>query len=175
MPKQNVQSTTQHIYQQIREVLVQARSRAWKAVNTEMMACYWQIGQLIIEDEQRGETRAVYGKGLIKELSGRLTDEFGWGFHQRNLWLMRNFYLAYPKVNALCSELSWTHYRLLLRVEKQEARTFYETEAVNAHWTTREPERQINSLLFKRLALSRDKKGVLARLQRVMRYRSLPI
>lgn len=119
----------QGIYRQIREVLIQARSRAWQAVNTEMVACYWQIGRLIIEEEQRGETRAVYGKGLIKELSINLTDEFGRGFHQRNLWFMRNFYLAYPKVNALRSELSWTHYRLLLRMEKPEARAFYEADA----------------------------------------------
>ncbi|MCP4668863.1 MAG: DUF1016 domain-containing protein [Deltaproteobacteria bacterium] len=151
----------QGIYQQVREVLIQARSRALQAVNTEMVACYWQIGRLIVEEEQRGETRAAYGKGLIKELSRRLADEFGRGFHQRNLWFMRNFYLAYPKVNALRSELSWTHYRLLLRVEKPEARAFYEAEAVNSRWSTRELERQINSLLFERLALSRDKAGVL--------------
>ena len=150
------------IYQQIREVLIQARSRTLQVVNTEMVACYWQIGRLIVEEEQRGKTRAVYGKGLIKELSRRLTDEFGRGFHQRNLWFMRNFYLTYPKVNALRSELSWTHYRLLLRVEKTKARAFYEAETVNSRWSTRELERQINSLLFERLALSRDKAGVLA-------------
>ena len=121
--------TNDKAYQQIRKVLIQARSRAWQAINTEMVACYWQIGRLIIEEEQRGETRAVYGKGLIKELSINLTDEFGRGFHQRNLWFMRNFYLAYPKVNALRSELSWTHYRLLLRMEKPEARAFYEADA----------------------------------------------
>ncbi len=161
MGKVTNDKTIQCIYQQIREVLLQSRSRALQAVNTEMVACYWQIGRLIIEEEQRGEIRAVYGKGLIKELSGRLTDEFGRGFHQRNLWFMRNFYLAYPKVNALRSELSWTHYRLLLRVEKPKARAFYEAEAVNARWSTRELERQINSLLFERLALSRDKAGVL--------------
>ncbi len=157
MTKDNSQPTTQSIYQQIREVLIQARSRALQAVNTEMVACYWQVGRLIVEEEQRGETRAAYGKGLIKELSRRRTDEFGRGFHQRNLWFMRNFYLAYPKVNALRSELSWTHYRLLLRVEKQEARAFYEAEAVNSRWSTRDLERQINSLLFERLALSHDK------------------
>lgn len=151
----------QGIYRQIRDVFIQARSRAWQAVNTEMVVCYWQIGRLIVEEEQRGETRAVYGKGLIKKLSRKLTDKFGQGFHQRNLWVMRNFYLAYPKVNALRRELSWTHYRLLLRVEKPEARAFYETESVNARWSTRELERQINSLLFERLAMSRDKAGVL--------------
>ena len=161
MPKEKVQSTTQHIYEQIREVLIQARSRAWKAINAEMVACYWQIGRLIIEDEQRGQKRAVYGKGLVKELSIKLSAEFGRGFDKSNLWNMRAFFLCFPKIDALRRELSWTHYRLLLRVEKPEARAFYEAEAVNAHWSTRELERQMNSLLFERLALSRDKKGVL--------------
>jgi hypothetical protein len=115
--KNNSQPATQSIYQKIREVLIHARSRALRAVNTEMVVCYWQIGRLIVEEEQRGKPRAGYGKGLVKELAKGLTDEFGRGFHQRNLWFMRNFYLAYPKVNALRSELSWTHYRLLLRNE----------------------------------------------------------
>ena len=86
---------------------------------------------------------------------------FGKGFDNSNLWNMRGFFLCFPKIDALRRELSWTHYRLLLRVEKQEARAFYEVETVNAHWSTRELERQINSLLFERLAISRDKAGVL--------------
>ena len=151
----------QGVYQQIREVLIQARSRAWQAINTEMVACYWQIGRLIVKEEQRGKTRAVYGKGLIKELSIKLSAEFGRGFDKSNLWNMRAFFLCFQKIDALRRELSWTHYRLLLRVEKPEARAFYEAEAVNSRWSTRELERQINSLLFERLALSRDKAGVL--------------
>lgn len=150
------------LYRQIRQVLTQARSRAWQAVNYEMVACYWEIGRLIVEEEQRGEARADYGKRLIRDLSKRLSEEFGKGFDKRNLWFIRSFYLAYPKVNALRSELTWTHYRILLRVDTPEARAFYETEAVNARWSTRELERQINSLLFQRLALSRDKAGVMA-------------
>lgn len=114
----------QGIYQQIREVLIQARSRAWQAINTEMVACYWQIGRLIIEEEQRGETRAVYGKGLIKELFIKLSAEFGRGFDKSNIWNMRAFFLGFPKIDALRRELSWTHYRLLLRVEKPDARAF---------------------------------------------------
>ena len=161
MEKVTNDKAIQGIYQQIREVLMQARGRALQAVNTEMVVCYWQIGRLIIEEEQRGETRAVYGKGLIKELSVRLSAEFGRGFDKSNLWNMRAFFLGFPKIDALRRELSWTHYRLLLRVEKPEARAFYETEAVNSRWSTRELERQINSLLFERLALSRDKAGVL--------------
>ena len=149
------------ICQQIREILIQARSRALRAVNAEMVVCYWEIGRLIVEEEQRGETRAAYGKGLIKELSVKLSAEFGRGFDKSNLWNMRAFFLCFPKIDALRRELSWTHYRLLLRVEKPEARAFYEAEAVNSRWSTRELERQINSLLFDRLALSRDKAGVL--------------
>ena len=117
---------------------------------------------MIVEEEQRGKTRADYEKGLIKELSGKLSAEFGRRFDKSNLWKMRAFFISFPKIDALRRELSWTHYRLLLRVEKPEARAFYEAEAVNSRWSTRELERQINSLLFERLALSRDKAGVLA-------------
>jgi predicted nuclease of restriction endonuclease-like (RecB) superfamily len=149
------------IYQQMRNVLTQARARAWQTVNAEMVACYWEIGRLIVEEEQRGERRADYGKRLILELSQRLKSEFGRGFDKSNLWNMRSFFLNFPKVDALRRELSWTHYRLLLRVEQSEARAFYEAESVNARWSTRELARQINSLLFERLSLSRDQSGVL--------------
>ena len=150
------------LYQQIREVLTQARNRAWRAVNYEMVACYWEIGRLIIEEEQRGEARADYGARLIADISRRLTAEFGKGFDRTNLQHMRSFFMNFPIRDAVRRELSWTHYRLLLRVEKPDARSFYEIEAVNARWSTRELERQINSLLFERLALSRDKSGVMA-------------
>ena len=86
----------QGIYQQVRAILIRSRSRAWQAINTEMVACYWQIGRLIVKEEQRGETRATYGKGLIKELSIKLTDEFGRGFHQRTSGYAR-FLLDLPK------------------------------------------------------------------------------
>jgi len=161
MIKNTPQSTTGRIYQKIKKLLIQSRSRAFQAINTQMVTCYWNIGRLIIEEEQKGEKRAEYGRHMVHDLSKRLTREFGKGFHKRNLWFMRNFYMAYPKVNALRSELSWTHYRLLLRVEDTKARAFYEAEAVNADWSTRELERQIASLLFDRLALSRDKNGVM--------------
>lgn len=160
MNKEKTLVAAEKIYEQIREVLIQARSRAMQAVNTEMVACYWQIGRLIVEEEQRGETRAEYGKRLIEELSSRLKNEFGKGFDKSNLWNMRAFYLAYPKIDALRRELSWTHYRLLLRIESPNARGFYEAEAANSRWSTRELERQINSMLFERLALSRDRKGI---------------
>jgi len=118
MGKVTKDKVIQGIYQQIREVLIQSRSRALQAVNTKMVVCYWQIGQLIIKEEQRGKTLAVYGKGLIKELSIKLSTEFGRGFDKPNLWNMRAFFFCFPKIDALRRELSWTHYRLLLRVEK---------------------------------------------------------
>jgi len=155
------ENSTHRVYNQIRGILSQARSKVWQAVNHEMVCCYWEIGRVLIEEEQHGEERAEYGKRIIQELSKRLTSEFGKGFDKRNLWFMRNFFMAYPKVNALRSELSWTHYRILLRVEKPDSRAFYENEAINARWSTRELERQIASLLFERLALSRDKEGIL--------------
>ncbi|MFH2092895.1 MAG: PDDEXK nuclease domain-containing protein [Pseudomonadota bacterium] len=103
----------------------------------------------------------MHSKCLIKDLAERLSVEFGKGFDASNLWNMRAFYMAYPILDAVRRELSWTHYRILLRVEKATARAFYENEAVHAKWSTRELERQIASLLFERLALSRDKQGVL--------------
>ncbi len=154
-------SNLDQIFQRIKAVLTQARAQAWQAVNTAMVTSYWEIGRIIVEEEQGGETRADYGKRLIKGLSQRLSAEYGKGFDHSNLWNMRGFYIAYPKIDAVRRELTWTHYRLLLRVEKPEARAFYEVEAVKARWSTRELERQINSLLFERLALSRDKDGVM--------------
>ncbi len=127
-----------------------------------MVDAYWEVGRIIIEEEQAGKGRADYGKRVIDGLSDRLRSEFGRGFDRSNLFHMRAFYLAYPKVDAVRRQLSWTHYRLLLRVDNPEARAFYEAEAVDARWSTRELERQINSLLFERLALSRDRAGVLA-------------
>jgi len=152
----------QQTYERIRAILNDARSRAYRAINTAMVTAYWEIGRAIVEREQQGQQRAEYGRGLLKELSQRLSTEFGRGFDRSNLWHMRSFYLSYPNLDAVRRELSWTYYRILLRVEKPEARAFYETEAVNARWSTRELERQIHSLLFERLALSQDRKGVLA-------------
>jgi hypothetical protein len=131
-----------------------------------MVRAYWEIGRVIVEEEQQGAERADYGKRLLAELSKRLQAEFGKGFDPSNLSTMRGFYLSYPIFDAVRQELSWTHYRLLLRVDKAEARAFYQAEAINARWSTRELERQIHSLLFERLALSRDKEGVLALAQK---------
>lgn len=149
------------VYQRIRGILNRARYQALQAVNAEMVRAYWEIGREIVEEEQRGQARAEYGKRLVEGLSARLTQEFGKGFDRSNLQHMRAVYLAFQIRDALRRELSWTHYRLLTRVEKPEARAFYETECAKSGWSTRELERQIGSLLYERLALSRDKEGLL--------------
>jgi predicted nuclease of restriction endonuclease-like (RecB) superfamily len=150
------------LYRQIHEILTAARNRAWKAVNTVMLDAYWEVGRVIVEDEQAGEKRAGYGQFTLEGLSLRLQADFGKGYDPSNLRNMRAFFLIYPIRDALRHELSWTHYRSLLRIDNPDARTFYEAEAVSARWGTRELDRQINSLLFERLALSRDKAGVMA-------------
>ena len=149
------------LYRQVREILDSARSQAWQAVNTAMVESHWEVGRVIVEEEQAGRERADYGKRIIENLSHRLQADYGKGYDRSNLFHMRAFFLAYPIVDAVRRQLSWTHYRSLLRVEKLDARSFYEAEAVNARWSTRELDRQIDSLLFERLALSRDQAGVL--------------
>jgi predicted nuclease of restriction endonuclease-like (RecB) superfamily len=157
-----LESTTPELLGRIRAILSAARNQAMQAVNAAMVHAYWEIGREIVEEEQRGKDRAEFGQQLIAELSRRLTDEFGRGFTANNLWYMRQFYLTFPILHAARGELSWTHYRLLLKVHVAEARAFYLHEAIKARWSTRELERQIASLLFERLARSRDQEGVLA-------------
>jgi predicted nuclease of restriction endonuclease-like (RecB) superfamily len=149
------------IYDRIRKIIEDARGNIARAVNTEMVIAYWHIGKEIVEEEQKGKSRAGYGERLLETISKRLSDNFGEGFDERNLFYMRQFYLSYPKLNALRSELSWTHYRILMRIENPEARSFYEIECVKNNWSSRELERQKGSFLFERLALSKDKKGLI--------------
>lgn len=148
-------------YGRIRHILESARGNIARTVNIEMVQAYWHIGFEIVEEEQRGKKRAGYGDALINDLSLKLTMEFGKGFTAANIWSIRQFYLVYPKLYALRRELTWTHYRILMRVENSNARSFYEMECVKSHWSTRELERQIGSLLYERLALSKDKKGIM--------------
>ncbi len=215
---------SKNFYSDIKIILEKARERSYRTVNFLMVEAYWNIGRLIVDEEQKGKRRADYGSYLINELSEKLTKDFGKGFDVSNIRHMRQFFLSFliqdavrlklkidensklhalhgesttskkairhsvrdessiPNVNAVRSELaiqgasnlksielrrilrpelSWTHYRLLLKLEKEEARLFYMNEAANSNWSTRELERQINSLLFERLALSKDKKSVI--------------
>lgn len=129
-----------------------------------MVEAYWNIGKSIIE-EQGGNEKAEYGKGLLKELSKQMTQDFGKGFTVANLKNMRQFYLTFPNGYALRSELSWTHYRLLMRVENENAREFYMQEAVKSQWSTRQLERQINSFFYERLLSSKNKDQVAAEIK----------
>jgi len=145
----------------ITTIIETARNRVQSVVDHEMVRAYWEIGREIVEDEQKGETRAGYGEYLLKNLTTVLTSQHGKGFDYSNLKNMRQFYKTYPIGDALRSQLSWTHYRLLMRLGDPQKRSFYEIECATNNWSTREIERQMNSMLFERLALSRDKEGVL--------------
>lgn len=139
----------------------QARQNAIKAVNTELVKANWEIGRHIIEYEQHGQERAEYGSKLLARLSKDLRQRYGKGFGRRNILDMRRFYLAYQKWQTVSAKLSWSHYIALIGVSDDTSRKFYEKQALNENLSVRELERQINSSLFERLALSKDKKGVL--------------
>ena len=168
----DIERTNAACLDRVREILRDARSRALQSVNAAMIAAYWHIGREIVEEEQRGEDRAAYGSRLIEQLSARLTEEFGRGFSAPNLRFIRQFFLTYSdrepiryspsSESPFLSHLSWSHYRILMRVADPRARSFYEAECDKARWSVRELERQVASLLFERLARSRDKEGVLA-------------
>lgn len=149
------------VYERIRKIIEDARGNIARAINTEMVFVYWFIGREIIREEQRGKLRADYGKAVLKNLSERLTADFGKGFDESNLRNIRQFYIMYPKRDAMRHVLSWTHYRILMRVDNPQARSFYEIECIKNNWSARELERQKGSLLFERLALSKDKKGLM--------------
>jgi predicted nuclease of restriction endonuclease-like (RecB) superfamily len=142
-----VQPDTQ-VYEAIRAALADARTKVVVAVNSAMVGVYWEIGRQI--SEAVGE-RAEYGRRLLAYLAERLTEEFGKGFSVRNLQIIRKFYQAFPNANALRSELSWTHYRALMRVDEPKRREFYLNESIRAGWTARQLERQIHTFFYERL------------------------
>ncbi len=186
MKKPHVKMTIAPLYTRIRQILESARANVARSVNTTQVVANWLIGREIVEDEQKGHRRAGYGTQLLLELSNRLKIDFGNGYSVDNLELFRRFYLEYPTLisetprrnfrsneisealrrkswqpGLLNPNLSWTHYRTLLRVDRTQTRAFYEIEALNNNWSARELERQINSLLYERLAKSRDKTGLM--------------
>ena len=143
------------VYQNIRAVLVNARQKVYSAVNFAMVEAYWEIGKQI---EQAVGDRAEYGKGLLQDISRKLSIEFGKGFTVRNLQTMRQFYMAFPNTHTLCAELNWSHYRLLIRLDDETKRGFYGRECIEANWSVRQLERQINSFYYERL-LATQKSG----------------
>ena len=145
----------------IRTLLVDGRKQVATAVNTAMVQTYWQIGCLIVEDEQQGQNRAEYGKGVLKKLSEALANEFGKGFDLTNLRRMRALYLCFPIRDSLRLELSWTHYRSLTRIKNQQTRQWYMNEAIEQAWSARALERQIGALYYERLLSSKEPQSVI--------------
>ena len=154
----------QKFYNEIKNILHTARNKVYQTANFAMVEAYWNIGKSIIK-EQGGDEKAAYGTGLLKELSEQMTRDFGKGFTVTNLKYMRQFYLTFPNGHALRGELSWTHYRLLMKVENDNAREFYMQEAVKSQWSTRQLERQINSFFYERLLSSKNKERVAAKVR----------
>lgn len=150
------------LYQGIRDILLAARTQVRQTVNTTMVQAYWKIGRLIVEDEQGGEKRAAYGKRVLPELAKRLSTEFGKGFSAPSLWSYRQFHLEFPILSTLWRELSWSHFRMLLRVKDTQARTWYANEAVTQGWSVRALDRQISTLFYERLLGSQDQAGARA-------------
>ncbi|MEO7483117.1 MAG: PDDEXK nuclease domain-containing protein [Ferruginibacter sp.] len=138
-----------------------AREHAAKIINRELVKANWEIGRHIVKYEQGGEERAEYGSELLVSLSKDLKQRYGAGFGRRNVLDMRRFYITYKKWQTVSAKLSWSHFIVLMSVSDNIARTFYERQSINENLSVRELERQINSCLFERLALSKDKKGVL--------------
>lgn len=143
-------------FAEIRTILSEARQRTYAVANREMLDAYWQIGKRITEEEQKGQKRAAYGTFLIRELAVQLTKVFGRGFDERELRRMRQFYQYFPIQGALRPELTWTHYRYILRVEQEPVRQYYVNEAITQGWNTRVLERNINSQYYQRLLSSRQ-------------------
>jgi predicted nuclease of restriction endonuclease-like (RecB) superfamily len=175
------------LFSQVVELLQNARQQVLRTVNSTMVYTYFEIGRIIVEEEQNGKDRAEYGKQLLKGLSEQLTNEFGKGFSVENLDRMRKFYKTYSISSSLMTKfqmqisesltgelnaeksqslisffkLTWTHYIFLMRIDDENERSFYEIESEKYNWSVRELKRQYDSALYARLALSRDKEGIL--------------
>jgi predicted nuclease of restriction endonuclease-like (RecB) superfamily len=155
--------TSASLIQDVVRILQMARQKAYNAVNSEMVIAYWQMGKRIVQEEQRGEQKAAYGEALLKTLSTALTAELGKGFSYANIRNFRQFYLTYPDeaiCYAVCSKLSWSHNRLIMRIESPEARSYYLKECADQMWSTRTLERNINSSYYQRLLSSQTKSDV---------------
>jgi predicted nuclease of restriction endonuclease-like (RecB) superfamily len=154
------------LLENLRAVIREARQQALRAVDLVQVQTCWLVGRHIVEFEQGGEARAGYGKSLLARISARLTAEFGQGFDASNLYKMTQFYRLFGNLDALRPKLSWTHYRLLLRVEDPHAREWYAQETEKQNWSTRQLERQIGTLYYERLLASKDRRSVLMEAER---------
>jgi len=164
MPKKKALSNSSQerldlLYENVRSVIEQARENIYKKANFEVLQGYWHIGRYIVEDEQSGDARAAKGSALVKKLASKLQGEYGSGFSYSNVKKMKQFYIAFPKGSALRSELSWTHYRILMRIGEEKSREFYITEAIAERWGTRTLERAIGNKLYERTLLAQQTPG----------------
>ena len=164
--------TTEQTYHSIRHSIVSAQRSLSVAVNSAMVTAYWEIGEQIYKACGEND-RAGYGKKLLQYLSAHLTAEFGKGFDESNLRKMRQFYCAYPIRDTLCPELSWSHYRLLMRVPNEKERAFYAEECAKSAWSVRQLERQIHTMYYQRILASQDKSLVLLRYKQRSRNRNM--
>lgn len=151
-----------HLVSQIGDLLKTARGQVAQRVNDIMVRTYWSVGQYIVEFEQKGELRAEYGKSLLNQLSKDLTEQYGKGFSRSNVFMMWLFYLKFQKIQTLSGQLSWSHYLEILKIDDPLEAKFYITQCEKDNWSVRELQRQMKSMLFHRLALSKDKEQVLA-------------
>ena len=154
--KHNKEMIVKEIYGDIKQLIDNSRENIYQTVNTEMIKLYWSIGKRIM-DIQHGNERAEYGKELLKRVSEQLVQEYGRGFSERNLIKMRKFYNYYQIWSTVSAKLSWSHYVELIKLNDENIRNFYMHEAINSKWSVRELQRQIHSLLYERLALSKNK------------------
>lgn len=149
--------TNTRLIEDIRSLLIESRKQLVQSVNSAMVQTYWHIGRMIVEDEQHGEQRAEYGKAQLEQIAKVLTLEFGKGFDARNLRNMRQFYTTYSNWNSVSPKLSWTHYRVLMRLENSNAREWYMQESIQNNWSARALERQISTLYYERLLSSKER------------------
>ncbi len=143
--------------EEIKNVIISSRQKVAYEVNNTMLLAYWNVGRIIVENEQNGNIKAEYGKQIIRELSKELRNVLGTGFSVSNLFNMRKFYITYPKFQTVSGKLSWSHYCELLSIENIDERNFYEKECINSNWSVRELKRQLETSLFERLLLSDGK------------------
>jgi predicted nuclease of restriction endonuclease-like (RecB) superfamily len=152
----------EQILSDIRSIIEETRNRLARSINFERTIAYWHIGKRIVEEEQGGNLKAEYGKYLIKNLSIVLEKEFGDGFSRRQLELMRQLFNTFPIANTMYSQLTWSHYKILIRITDADKRDFFIDETIKNAWNVRQMERQIHSLLYERLLINQDKEKVLA-------------
>ena len=152
-----LEKSNNKMIQEIKDIILSSRKKVAYEVNNTMLYAYWNVGRIIVENEQNGNIKAEYGKQIMKELSKELRKILGSGFSVSNLFNMRKLYITYPKFQTVSGKLSWSHYCELLSIENVDERNFYEKECLNSNWSVRELKRQLETSLFERLLLSEGK------------------